>query len=284
VVLRGIARHRDALVLADVGLRLGSGHALHASRAAGRRLRSALLVFRSLFEADQVDRLLKKLKAMDQVLMPVRDTDVLLARLTHELAEEPLEFAEPAEVLVRRALADRGAHAWDSVQSWLDTKRPTRLIQSLDTFIANPPLDSSQHGTAGRLLPAMVSAAWGRVRKLADAALADPDDAKALERVRRAAKSVRYAAELAGTALGDDPIVFAAAVEEIQEVLGEHRNALLVGEFLVELSADVRTSGRAGFLYGRLHAAAGATVLSAVEDFADAWDRADDGELIGWLR
>ena len=130
----------------------------------------------------------------------------------------------------------------------------------------------------------MVSAAWSRVRKLADAALADPDDAAALERVRRAAKSVRYAAELAGTALGDDPVVFAAAVEEIQEVLGEHRNALLVGDFLVELSGDVRTSGRAGFLYGRLHSAADATVLSAVDDFADAWDRADDGELIGWLR
>ena len=166
----------------------------------------------------------------------------------------------------------------------VDRKQPVRLIQRLDAFLAHPPLDASQHGTAGRLLPAMVSAAWSRVRQLADLALADPDDADALERVRRAAKSVRYAAELAGTALGDDPIVFAAAVEEIQEVLGEHRNALLVADFLVELAGDVRASGRAGFLLGRLHAAADVNVLSAVDDFADAWDRADDGELIGWLR
>ncbi len=284
VVLRGLARHRDALVGADVGLRLGVPDALHASRAAVRRLRSALTVFRSLFEVVQVDELLKGLRSMDRVLQPVRDNDVLLARLTSEISEEPIEFARPADVLLRRALADRNAAAWEQVESWLQRKRAIRLIVRLDAFLANPPLDPSGQGQAGRLLPAMVAAAWNRVRKLADIALADPDDVEALERVRRAAKSVRYAAELAGTVLGDDPMVFAAAVEEIQEVLGEHRNALLVGEFLVALAADVRTTGRAGFLYGRLHAAADSNVLSAVDDFADAWDRADDGELIGWLR
>ena len=284
VVLRGLARHRDALVGADVGLRLGVPDSLHASRAAARRLRSALTVFRTLFDVDEVDRLLKGLRSMDRVLQAVRDNDVLLARLTSEIVEEPVEFAQPAEVLLRRALADRNAAAWENVEYWLARKQAVRLIQRLDAFIANPPLDGSQHGQAGRLLPAMVAAAWNRVRKLADIALADPDDVEALERVRRAAKSVRYAAELAGTALGDDPIVFAAAVEEIQEVLGEHRNALLVGEFLVALAADVRTSGKAGFLYGRLHAVADSNVLSAVDDFSDAWDRADDGELIAWLR
>ncbi|MEP6981415.1 MAG: CYTH and CHAD domain-containing protein [Nakamurella sp.] len=284
VVLRGLARHRDALVGADVGLRLGSPESLHASRAAARRLRSALTVFRALFEVEPVDRLLKGLRAMDKVLQPVRDNDVLLARLTSEIGEEPAEFARPAEVLLRRALADRNATAWEDVEVWLDRPQALRLIHRLDAFLAEPPLDRSQHGQAGRLLPAMIAGAWSRVRKLADIALADPEDVKALERVRRAAKSVRYAAELAGTALGDAPIVFAAAVEEIQEVLGEHRNALLVGEFLVALAADVRTSGRAGFLYGRLHAVAGANVLSAVDDFTDAWDRADDGELISWLR
>ncbi len=284
VVLQGLARHRDALVVADVGLRLGSPESLRASRAAARRLRSALTVFRSLFREEPVDRLLKGLRAMDKVLQPVRDNDILLARLTGEISEEPPEFAQPAEVLLRRALADRNADAWEGVQLWLARTQPVRLIQRLDAFLADPPLDPAQRGQAGRLLPAMIAAAWNRVRKLADVALADPDDVRALERVRRAAKSVRYAAELAGTALGDAPVVFAAAVEEIQEVLGEHRNALLVGEFLVALAADVRTSGRAGFLYGRLHAVADSTVLSAVDDFADAWDRADDGELISWLR
>jgi CHAD domain-containing protein len=284
VVLRGLARHRDALVVADVGLRLGAPESLHASRAAARRLRSSLTVFRALFDPDQVDRLLKGLRAMDKVLQPVRDNDVLLTRLTTEISEEPAEFAQPAEVLLRRALADRNAAAWEQVEFWLSRPQAVRLIQRLDAFLADPPLDASQQGQAGRLLPAMIAAAWSRVRKLADVALADPEDVRALERVRRAAKSVRYAAELAGTALGDAPIVFAAAVEEIQEVLGEHRNALLVGEFLVALAADVRTSGRAGFLYGRLHAVADSNVLSAVDDFADAWDRADDGELISWLR
>ncbi len=284
VVLRGLARHRDALVGADVGLRLGSPDALHASRAAARRLRSALTVFRALFEAEPVDRLLKGLRSMDKVLQQVRDNDVLLARLTGEIVEEPIEFARPAEVLLRRALADRSAAAWEQVELWLARPQALRLIQRLDAFLIDPPLDSSQHGQAGRLLPSMIAAAWSRVRKLADIALADPDDVRALERVRRAAKSVRYAAELAGTALGEAPIVFAAAVEEVQEVLGEHRNALLVGDFLVALAGDVRTTGRAGFLYGRLHAVADSNVLSAVDDFADAWDRADDGELISWLR
>jgi CHAD domain-containing protein len=284
VVLMGLARHRDALVGADIGLRLGSPEALHASRAATRRLRSALTVFRALFDADRVDRLLKGLRTMDKVLQPVRDNDVLLARLTDEISEEPADFAQPAEVLLRRALADRNAAAWEQVEHWLARPQAVRLIQRLDAFLADPPLDTSQQGQSGRLLPAMIAAAWNRVRKLADVALADPEDIRALERVRRAAKSVRYAAELAGTALGDEPVVFAAAVEEVQEVLGEHRNALLVGEFLVALAADVRTSGRAGFLYGRLHAVADSNVLSAVDDFADAWDRADDGELLGWLR
>ncbi len=284
VVLSGLARYRDALVSADVGLRMGVPESAHASRAAARRLRSALTVFRALFDIAQVDQLLKNLRAMDRVLEPVRNNDVLLARLSSEINEEPVQFAEPAQILLRQALAERNAQAWDRVAEWLEKPKSVRLIHRLDEFIANPPLDASQHGTAGRLLPALVAAAWSRVRKLADMALADPDDAEGLERVRRAAKSVRYAAELAGTALGDDPVVFAAAVEEIQEVLGEHRNALLVGEYLVGLAADPRTTGAAGFLYGRLHTVAEQNVLSAVDDFADAWDRADDGELIGWLR
>ena len=119
----------------------------------------------------------------ERVLVHRWEGDGRVHRRPDELiVEEPLEFAQPVEVLLRRALADRNAAAWENVEYWLARKQAVRLIQRLDAFIANPPLDGSQHGQAGRLLPAMVAAAWNRVRKLADIALADPDDVEALVR------------------------------------------------------------------------------------------------------
>jgi CHAD domain-containing protein len=218
------------------------------------------------------------------MLRPIRDNDILLTLLTSEIAEEPAMFASQAETLVRRAIAERNAEAWAHIKLWLERKQSIRLVHRLDEFIADPPVVSRQHGTAARLLPAMVAGAWMRTRKLAEAVSANPDDAAAIDRLRRSVKAVRFSSELAGAALGDDPVVFAAAVEDVQEALGEHRNALLVGEFLVNLAGDPRTSGRAGFLYGRLHAIADSNVLGAIDDFADAWDRANDAELTAWLR
>lgn len=284
VVLASLSRHRDALVLADVGLRVGSKEAVIASRSAIRRLRSTLDVYRPLFAGNRVDLVGRSLRTADRLLQQVRDNHHLDSWISAELAEEPTEFAQPATVLLNRALADRDAEAWQHVELWLQGRKAVRLITRLDDLISDPPLDPDFDGSAARLLPAQVAGSWQRVRRLAGLALADPENGDLLERVRRTARGVRYAAELAGTALGDDPVVFAAAVEEIQEVLGGRRAAVVVSDFLVELASDARTTGRAGFLFGRLHAAAGGSMVSSVDDFTDAWHRADEPDLTAWLR
>ncbi len=283
VVIGGLSRYRNALVEGDIALRLGSPGAAERTRTILRKLRSALSVYASMFHPEPVRTLAKELKALHKLLGPIRDGDVLLSRLEVELSEEPSDFAAQARGVMHARIAEDRQRAVDRLTVWLEGPRLLQLLRDLDSFIADAPMAGTRFVPAGRVLPALVASSWSRVRKQADIALAAPDDPVRLDRVRRSATSVRYAAELAGIALGTDAVVFAAGVEEIQEVLTECRDALLTVDLLVSLAADPRTTGAAGFVLGRMHAVAQNNALSAYDDFSDAWDRADDGELSGWL-
>lgn len=283
VVLGGLSRYRNALVEGDIALRLGSPDAAEGVRTILRKLRSALSVYRSMFEAEPVQKLARELKSLHKLLGPIRDGDVLLSRLELELTEEPIDFAAEARAVLNARISEDRHTAVDRLRVWLDGPRLLQLLRDLDAFIADAPMAGTRYVSAGRVLPALVASSWARVRKMADVALAAPDNSDRLDKVRRSATSVRYAAELAGIALGTDAVVFAAGVEEIQEILTEYRDCLLTAELLVSLATDPRTTGPAGFVFGRMHAVAQNNVLSAYDDFADAWDRADDGEISGWL-
>ncbi|NKY10822.1 CHAD domain-containing protein, partial [Cellulomonas hominis] len=73
-------------------------------------------------------------------------------------------------------------------------------------------------------------------------------------RARKAAKAARYAGEAVRPAFGKGARRYARAMEALQEVLGEHHDAVVARARLRELARVAPDTGVA-FLYGRLHAA-----------------------------
>ena len=65
-----------------------------------------------------------------------------------------------------------------------------------------------------------------------------------------------------------------------QEVLGEHQDSLSAAAWLADLALRPDTGGIAGFVFGRLHAFEQAVAGGTLDDFSDAWDRVEDGELV----
>ncbi len=123
-------------------------------------------------------------------------------------------------------LARRRGHHLQSLQAYLAGKRYRRTVRAIDELIGAPPFTSLANTPAAEALPPLLTAAWFGLRALAEAALADPDAAHKAHEVRKDAKAVRYAAETATRALGAGAQQLEAFAEQLQEILGEHQDAV----------------------------------------------------------
>lgn len=278
-----LGRARDAIITTDRALREQTPTALHDARAAARRARSVLRVFRRLFETEWAQQLANGLQAHAAVLSPARDLEVIAGRLDRQLIDEPAEYAAAAAACLRTELGARRAAAAADVDRQLSSPAYFDTLRSLDAFIAGPPVTARADRPATAELPTHLIAAWRRLKTLGDGLAADPETAPNAHAARKRAKELRYATEAAASALGEPAVVFAAAVEQVQEVLGELQDATVTADLLAELALAERTDGQAGFVFGRLHAFEQAAAHGAVEEFLDAWDRVADGELLAEL-
>jgi len=282
-VLTALVRHRDTLLRADRAVREEQPGSVGDFRRAVRRIQSVLQVYAALFDQGASQPVLTGLRRVDRVFGAARDLEVAQHRLDTELADEPEHYAHHAGAVLRAALSWRSAAARAEAAAAIDAPGYFDLLIALDDLLATPTVTKRGTRAATGELPALMRASWESLRTLADDALADPDNDVALHDVRRSAISLRYATEAVASALGDDAVVFAAALEEIQEVLGEHRDAVVAAQLLVDVTAEPATDGTAGFIFGRLHAVEQALAHGSVDDFADAWDRVEDGDLIAAL-
>ncbi len=288
-VLTALGRHRDKLIVTDRALREGSGRldgaaaAIHDARACARRIRSVLRVFEALFTDEPALGLRDSLEDFGRTLSAARDVEVARSRLAAGLVEEPEQLVGSAGTLIGAELDRRSTAAHADIREHLDAAAHLQLLRDLDAFLDDPPITRRAARPATSELPVQLGRSWRRLRAKADAALADPTNTDALHAVRKAAKTVRYAAESTVAIFGDDAVLFAAVLEEVQEVLGEFQDAQVSARLLVELAAQPDTDGQAGFVFGRLHAVEQAIAAGAIDDFADAWDRVEDAELAGIL-
>jgi CHAD domain-containing protein len=282
-VLGSIGRQRDLLIAADRGLREEVAGALHDARLAARRIRAMLTVYAPLFESTAPVELRSALRSLGSTLSVARDISVARSRLLPQLAEEPEEYARVARARLSDACASRLRLALGDVRLTIDAPEYLAMLRALDGFIDQPPLSRRAQRSATAELPELISISWLRLREQAAGALTDPGDTAAVHKVRKTAKTVRYSAEGAIGALGSDAAVFASALEEIQETLGEFQDAGYAAELLAELSIESGTDGTAGFIFGRLHAFEQAMAHGAFDEFTDVWDRVEDGELVADL-
>jgi CHAD domain-containing protein len=211
----------------DPGTRLGDDEALHQLRVGIRRLRSDLRTLRSLTSPDWAPGLDADLRRLASLLGAVRDLDVLLTLLVSNHADLMGPLAPMLDDLRHRHAVARAA--------LLEELRSDRYVQVLERLVVlarDPDLTEAALEPAGTVLPILAAKSWRRVRRrvkdIRDRS--QPTDTE-LHAVRIAAKRARYAAELASRGLppdqADEAIAFAAAVADLQDVLGRHQDAVV---------------------------------------------------------
>ncbi|HVM58662.1 MAG TPA: CYTH and CHAD domain-containing protein [Gaiellaceae bacterium] len=208
----------------DPGTRLGTDpESLHDMRVAVRRSRALLRAGRALIASD-TEALNAELQWLGAVLGAVRDLDVLLGRLHAEAAELGGVDEKAAEQLLRALERERRRDR----TAMLRALRSPRYLNLLDRYQAE--LDALEPSGEDVSLDALARRELKKLRKAVTALPADPRDDE-LHRVRKLGKRARYAAELAGH---DDVVRRAKA---LQDVLGEHQDAVVAEERLRTLAA-----------------------------------------------
>ena len=214
----------DAIDAHEAGARTGRDpEDVHQMRVAVRRLRAILRASRPLFDPGWVDGLRRELKWLGTVLGGVRDLDVLHAYLRSQL--EALPAPER-----RAGRADR-VRARAALRVALASPRYARLLARLRAALVHPPTRPSSVP-----LPGIAAAEFKKLRK-AVARLPRPPSAEELHAVRIKVKRARYAAELVQPIIGRRAERFIAKAKKLQDILGEHQDAVVAEEYLRKVTA-----------------------------------------------
>lgn len=272
---------------------------VHQMRVAARRLRSLLASGRALFDDGAVKPLRDELRWLSGLLGAARDPGVVHERLASLLAEEPegLRFG-PAALRIDEELDALAGAGFEAALEALRSERYTQLLGALDEFLADPPLAAKAAAAPRRGIGKLVARDERRLGRAVAALPPAADDGDGavvgrdagLHEVRKAAKRLRYSAELAA-ALPKGPRGGGAAgstagrkqrrhfkrtvksARKIQQLLGLHQDSVVARARLAELGGRALRSGENGFSYGRLHAKEEALAAAAERDFLKLWKR-----------
>jgi CHAD domain-containing protein len=280
VIRNALAASVARLVAHDPGVRLGDDpEDVHQARVATRRLRSDLRTFRDLLDPDWTRSLRQDLKGVGQELGAVRDTEVLLDRLRAHAERLPAADQSSAKKIIQGLL-----QRWDEARAeLLDALGSTRYAELLDRLVEaarEPALLPDAEGPAADLLPPLVREPWEKLRDTVDELPDDPSDEQ-LHDVRIEAKRCRYAAEAISPAVGKRARAFAKAIADLQDVLGEHQDAVVAEAWLRDVAS--RESGREVFVAGQLAS------LERLENdrtraaWGEVWRAASKKKLRQWL-
>lgn len=220
-----VVQHRQ-LVDHDPGTRLGTDlEDLHQMRVATRRARAFLRAAKDLIEPDWAESLRTELGWLGSLLGPARDADVLYEHLSAALAELGDEAAAHHAPVLRGLERERN-RARRSAVTALSRKRYFALLDRLEQA-GRPPLVA---GSDVRLADLW----WDEFKRTRKAfAVLDkdsPDDELHAARIR--VKRARYSAELAAHELGAAGERFISAAKKLQDVLGEHQDAVVAEDWL----------------------------------------------------
>jgi CHAD domain-containing protein len=263
----------------DPGVRLGDDvEDVHQARVATRRMRSDLRTFRTVLDPEWDESLRAELKWLGGLLGTVRDADVLLGRLEERVHELPPDDQPAGERVLDGLRAEREL-ARDELLAGMRSDRYVELIERL--FAAARAVPASDDTANFELDVAELAVKpWKKLRKAVRALDDDPPDAE-LHAVRIRAKQARYGAEAVAPAVGRDAKHFASAVADLQDVLGEHQDAVVAGAWLREhVPAG---DGEAGFVAGRLATLEEAAADESREEWPAAWNRARRRKLRRWM-
>ena len=284
---------RDAIVEYDPKVRRDEPDAVHKMRVATRRLRSTMKSYRPLWDRAATDDLRTELKWLADVLGKVRDAEVMAARLDRELGELPPEqVVGPVADRLTGGLRAQAIKDHRTLVSALNGRRYAALLDELDALLAAAPTKQGLR-PAKKYVPRRVRRTVGKVEKLLDTAehassggpplpgVVDRDTA--LHEARKAAKQARYAAEAAVPVGGAGATALASAMEELQELLGDHHDSVVTRRLLRTAGMQAHGAGENGFTYGMLSAAEAASAQHLEAGLPSARKALRRKKAVGWL-
>jgi CHAD domain-containing protein len=231
-----------AVLVGDVRLRDDpTPDVVHDTRVGIRRLRSTLRLFDHVV-AGAPEGFDDDLAWMANLLSPLRDADILSHRVREALDElEPEHVVGPVRAEVDRELtAMRDAEQKEWQAAW-DDPRYRGVMSTLVRWYASVPV-----GEKVRVRPKKT---LRKAKKKVRRRLSRATDAHGLHQARKAAKRLRYAADLLEPARPEAAAV-ADEAKELQTTLGEHQDLAVASAFVRELAQSGRVES--GFTYGVL--------------------------------
>ena len=250
----------------DPGTRLGADpEDLHEMRVAVRRMRGFLRSARAMLQSEWVEGLRAELKWLGSILGPVRDLDVQMERFRSEFSTLTLperralshliKLLEPERTKVRNAMLEA-----------MQSPRYFKLLDDLDVATRTPRVVDPAVP-----LKKIAAKEFKKLRRSVKALGANPSDA-ALHRVRIKTKRARYAAELAGAAVGKSAVSFARRSKAVQDVLGRHQDGVVIEDRLRKLLNQTQ-SPVAALTVGRLIERQAARRRAARQTWKDEWKK-----------
>lgn len=270
LVRHAIAASVDRYLRQEPGVRVGEDpEAVHQTRVATRRLRSDLQTFAPLLEDEWGRDIGEKLRWLGGLLGEARDADVLHARLKKRAEALPEDDRPAGRKLAAELTSDQG-QARAKLLAGLAEDRYLGVVQTLVEASRSPQLLPDSHQPADSVGPSLLAKPWRKLRREVKA-LDNPPADDALHEVRIRAKRVRYAAEALAPVLGRRAARFAGAAAELQEILGEHHDAIVTGRLLRERSAGA--PAEVAFAAGELAGLEAAAADRARSEWTGAWKR-----------
>ena len=253
VVAAVLRRQVDELIALGAAVRDDRPDAVHAMRTVVRRLRTTLAAARPVLDRRVTDALRERLGELGVSLEPARDAEVRA-----ELAQELLTTSGVDDPAIRARLVDEAHAEYDRdramVAAALDARPYAELLQDLSELARRPPVGADafrgQRPVLHRALARQATRAHRRLGAL------DEADLDSLHEARKAVRRVRYLAEaIAQCAPGGADAGVAAlgsAAKDLQDVLGDHRDAVLHARWIGGEAAAAQRAGENPEAYRRL--------------------------------
>ncbi len=264
----------------------GAVEGIHRLRTATRRLRSELRAFRELVEAEWIGPIESELRWLAGRLGAVRDLDVLTARFRAAAGPADGPLASDLGPLFAE-MARRHDLASQELREALRSDRYRALDDAIGRALEDPLAGNAADEPCREAMPALAVTAWRRLKKAARALRPDDPDENFHE-VRKRAKRARYTAEMVAPVLSGSSARgghrFIKGATRVQDVLGEHQDAIVAGQELRAL-LERHDSGPAfdraarALLDDQAHAAD-----RARDHFFDVWERLDRKKSRRWMK
>jgi CHAD domain-containing protein len=274
---------RDEIMRTDPLVRAQDPDGVHDMRVATRRLRSTLRTFRSAL--GDAEHLRDELRWIALLLGAVRDGDVLADELIRDISGAAPDMV-PGVVTqrIRRRLGEDAGRARAELAEAMESPRYFAILDELDRQVECDDPTVTAKALRKRVRNRLAKADNG-IEAVMRVGLVAPSDERdhELHEARKSYKKARYAVEVIAPDHGRKAARLIARLKALQDLLGEHQDAVVAAVLLRQLGAEAHEAGESEFGFGVLCEQQTERAAARRAEVPAAYRRASSKKARGWL-